>query len=287
MLRIINQAIRGVARSVDFIWTDRRIVWQGSQRRYSNNPFNVKPGTFTREEYEGIALEAKERDFPEYYQDLASDFDHQISKDFVDTLAMSTQVTRKKSRILYAHGYLLYSSLRKFLDTFEGEPTILETGTARGYGTVCMAKALRDANRDGRIYTIDVLPADIPIYWNCIHDVEGPKTRYELLEQWSDLVEKFVIFVRGYSQLVLGQLGLRRVHFAFLDAAHKYADLHFELEFVAARQKSGDIIVCDDYNVALFPGVVRAVEEHLSKHPYKHKKYEAADGRGYVVCTRI
>ena len=67
-----------------------------------------------------------------------------------------------------------------------------------------------------------------------------------IYKKWSDLVEKYLVFVSGYSQIVLRQLGLKRVHFAFLDSGHKYTDLHHELEYVAARQEAGDIIVCED-----------------------------------------
>ena len=35
---------------------------------------------------------------------------------------------------------------------------ILETGTARGFSAICMAKALEDNNKDGLILTYDVLP---------------------------------------------------------------------------------------------------------------------------------
>ena len=99
----------------------------------------------------------------------------------------------KQSKILYLHGFLLYGALRKYLlDHPEIQSlNILETGTARGFGTVCMAKALKDARRAGKIASIDILPSQKPIYWNCIHDVDGPKTRFQLLDRWQDLVEEF------------------------------------------------------------------------------------------------
>ena len=53
------------------------------------------------------------------------------------------------------------------------EITILETGTARGYSSICMSKALNDRKQKGKIFTIDILPNNKKMYWNCIEDHKG------------------------------------------------------------------------------------------------------------------
>jgi hypothetical protein len=150
-----------------------------------------------------------------------------------------------------------------------------------------MAKALQDAGRDGKIITIDVLPVRTPIYWNCIHDAEGKHTRFELLEKWQGLVENYVIFLRGYTDIVLQQVGLARIHFAFLDAAHDHHSLSTEIDFVTLHQKPGDIIVCDDYTPAQFPGVVRAVDECLASGKYEGQLFISEQRRGNMYCQRV
>ena len=49
---------------------------------------------------------------------------------------------------------------------------ILETGTARD-SSICMAKALNDRNYQGLISTIDSIPHEKKIFWNCIDDHIG------------------------------------------------------------------------------------------------------------------
>ena len=78
---------------------------------------------------------------------------------------------------------------------------ILETGTARGFSSLCMAKALDDAKVSGKITTFDILPHDQPILWNCIADIDGPKSRAELLLEYEPLLEKYLVFIQGDSKL--------------------------------------------------------------------------------------
>ena len=40
---------------------------------------------------------------------------------------------------------------------------ILETGTARGFSSIVMAKVLTDIKQDGQINTIDIIPPNIKI----------------------------------------------------------------------------------------------------------------------------
>ena len=177
-------------------------------------------------------------------------------REFVDELALATQVVPKDEQLDWSHGYLLYAALGSYLRrTPSDRPvTIFETGTARGFSAICMAQALRDAGRAGTILTVDILHAERPIYWNSIADVEGPRTRLELLEPWAGLVEDHVVFLRGDVSIALEQLGLPRIHFAFLDAEHTYDAVRSELAFVARHQRAGDVIVCDDYTPKEFPG---------------------------------
>src|SRR5581483_9097471 len=99
----------------------------------------------------------------------------------------------KRSALCYQHGRLLYAALVRYADTHPGEPlTIVETGTARGFSTLCLARALADVRADGRIVTHDVLPHDVEMFWNCVRDEDGPRTRATLLIDYADLLERYV-----------------------------------------------------------------------------------------------
>lgn len=263
-------------------------VWPIAFAPYGNNPFEVTPGEVSQDTYLDLGRKARKSIPPEFLQDVEEAFHSLPQENFIHDLALSTQVIVKQSELLYLHGYLLYGALRTYVDERPDQKSfnLLETGTARGFGTVCMAKALADAGASGKITTVDILPSQEAIYWNCIQDLDGPRTRIELLEPWQDLVENHIIFLQGYTNIVLRQLGLPRIHFAFLDSGHEYETLKMEIEYVVKRQQPGDVIICDDYDKTQFPGVVKAVEELLSSNEYVGRLFKGNDERGYMYCRR-
>ena len=72
-------------------------------------------------------------------------------------LALHTQVVIKNESLNFFHGRLLYTVLSKYLNDLKeiGNVSIFETGTARGFSSICMSKALIDMNSPGFITTID------------------------------------------------------------------------------------------------------------------------------------
>jgi len=214
-----------------------------------------------------------------------------IGQEWLHDLALHTQVVVKDSPLCYTHGRVLYSALSNLLRVYPAISltdtiTIWETGTARGFSALCMAKALKDQKRSGTIVTFDVLPHRTPMYWNCIDDWDGPKTRAELLRPWRSLLQDYVLFHQGDTHLELPKMQAERIHFAFLDGAHEYDDVMFEFEQIRERQQSGDIIVYDDYTPQQFPGNVRALNEICLRHYYRRADLQVHYGRGYVVAEK-
>ncbi|CAM8393794.1 Methyltransferase domain containing protein [Candidatus Methylopumilus universalis] len=213
-----------------------------------------------------------------------------IDKIWIDDLALHTQVVKKESPICYAHGRVVYSALSRWLNDNANNSaervTIIETGTARGFSSLCMAKALFDQNRTGTIMTIDVLPHEEKIFWNCIDDFDGKKTRAQLLNPWSKLINSYLIFFQGYTRNILPKIRVGRINFAFLDGSHSYDDVMFEFSQIYKFQKSGDIIVYDDYTIKQFPGLVSAVDEICNRYDYNSETLFADNGRGYVIATK-
>ena len=216
---------------------------------------------------------------------------YSVNPDWIMDLALHTQVVIKNSPLCWQHGRILYSTLSSWLNEHQGEEykalTIWETGTARGFSSLCMSKELFEMGREGRIVTFDVLPHNKKIYWNCIDDLEGPKTRSELLNSWKKLVSRYIIFQQGDSKLNLKKVATDRIHFAFLDGSHSFDDVMFEFKQIKDFQKSGDVIVYDDYNIDQFPGLVKAVDEICKEFRYKIEVIFAHDARGYAITTKI
>ena len=250
-----------------------------------NYYFSERP-LANQEYYEKIFFEAKSRIFRKI-DALEKKMKIKIDKDWLDNLAFHTQIVKKKSSINYQHGRILYSVLSRYLSERENleQVRIFETGTARGFSSICMAKALIDMDFPGFIATIDIIPHDQRIFWNCIDDHEGPKTRTELLDKWPEELTR-IIFLQGWTSSIISQIGLNRINFAFLDSQHTKKDVLREFNYVSRRQKIGDIIVFDDVTEGIFQGVCEAVQFISENYPYDVKKFQFSDSRGYAIAKR-
>lgn len=259
--------------------------------KYANRKWYRSPLTKTvkasEEDYLKIAEDAKKVSYP-----LIDEFENKISckinPEWYHELALHTQVVKKKSDICYVHGRLLYTKLTEYIKKNNiTNINILETGTARGFSSLCMAKAMEDSNIEGKIITYDVLPHNIKMYWNCIDDHKGKKTRSGLLNNYKNLTERYIIFHQGNTKTELRKIQIPRIHFAFLDSAHDYYYLIEESKYVNDKQKKGDIIFFDDYTPKIFPGVVRAVDEICEKYKYSKETITVNNARAYVIAEKL
>lgn len=262
-------------------------IW-GNQR-WHDFPFG-RDVFASREEYIRLFKEAKTVSYEEIdaYEKITG---FSVEREWFHELALHTQIVIKQSPICYAHGRVIYSALSLYLAANPPESptekiTILETGTARGFSSLCMAKALKDQNRAGLILTFDVLPHRTPMYWNCIDDLDGALSRSDLLKPWQDLLKDFVIFHQGDTRVELSKVKTERIHFAFLDGGHTYDDLLFEFDQIKGLQKSGDIVVFDDYTPQKFPGLVKAVNEICHSYHYNRTYLKSNEIRGYLVAVK-
>jgi predicted O-methyltransferase YrrM len=255
-----------------------------------NYPFGNKPRA-SEKNYLELAEQAKQQNYPEvdsYERSKGISLD----KQWLDYLALHTQVTIKKSKLCYAHGRLLYAALSDYLlkkskELNKEKIFILETGTARGFSAICMAKALEDNKADGFILTFDLLPHSTKMFWNSISDnTNGAQTRAQLLSNWKNLCQKYILFHQGDTRLELRKIYLERVHFVFFDGAHTYDDVMFEFNQIKNKQSRGDIIIYDDYDFKKFPGIVKAVNEICKKNNYDKKLIRSSPERGYVVAIK-
>jgi len=267
----------------------RRWLEVFSNQIWYNFPFGDKPMA-SHEDYLMLAKSVRLEAYPEI-ESYEQQTGFVLDTDWVEELALHTQVVIKDSPLCYAHGRVLYSALSSYLQQYPSTSSaerisIWETGTARGFSALCMAKALHEQQRAGVILTFDVLPHQTSMYWNCIDDNEGPKTRAQLLMPWRKLLEEYIVFHQGDTRLELPKVQLERIHFAFLDGAHTYEDVMFEFSHVSNKQLPGDVIVYDDYTPEQFPGLVQAVDEICERHNYRRTDLQAYAGRGYVVAVK-
>tara|TARA_B100000579_G_C22824942_1_gene852571 strand:- start:411 stop:1262 length:852 start_codon:yes stop_codon:yes gene_type:complete len=252
------------------------------------NPFGNKPWaneeTYLRLHRDVIKLEDSS------VRKFEKELGYSISTEWINDLALHTQVVIKDEPLNFFHGRVLYSVLSDYINQFKKESLtpliILETGTARGFSSLCMSRAIIDANYPGIITTIDCIPHNERIFWNCIDDKDGKKTRYELLSKWEEELSR-IIFVQGWTKYNLNSLGLNRINFAFLDAQHTKEDVLSEFEYINNRQTKGDLIVFDDVTPNVFDGVCQAVAHIENNYPYIVKNINFKEDRGYAIAKRI
>jgi|TARA_B100000787_G_C16186391_1_gene294908 predicted O-methyltransferase YrrM len=286
MLKKIKKKLRSNIYTEHFYQLIKNLIYSKSIK---NNPFG-KVVLAKKEEYLNIYNNSLSEVYDEV-DNYEKETGFKINEKWLNDLALHTQVVIKESKICYAHGRLIYSKLRQYInDNYEllkdKEICIVETGTSRGFSSLCMAKALKDANIKGKIYTIDIIPNSKKFYWNCIDDLEGKKTRLDLLSKWSDLIENYIIFLEGNANKVIKSINMKRFHFAFLDASHTYFDVKNEFIEIANKQEEKDIIIFDDYTPNSFNGLIKAANYVCKKFNYSSKNIKANKYRGYLITEK-
>jgi predicted O-methyltransferase YrrM len=272
---LLNNLLASIA-----VWSDH-----ASNRRWYDSPLGSRPRAAAGT-YQELADDAKAKLYPQIDQ-YEAQAGFAIDKNWMDEVALHTQIVIKPEALCYQHGRVLYSTLRKYLASQKlARVSIIETGTARGFSSLCMAKALDDAGTDGTIVTFDVLPHNVPMYWNCIDDASGPRTRRQLLNRYADLTDRHIIFHQGNTRIEIPKVQMKRVNFAFLDGAHTYSDVLLEFSNIKDVQETGDVIVFDDYTPDHFAGIVKAVDEICAGNAYDKRVITISPERGYVIATK-
>jgi hypothetical protein len=263
---------------------DRLAAWLDDRvgRKYAQAPLCEAP-LASPAEYRRLWSEARGRTYP-----AVAAFEREcgaaIDPAWFHDLALVTQIAVKKSELCYEHGRLLYAALVRYARARGGDDlTIVETGTARGFSALCLAKALADGGGTGKILTFDVLPHDAPILWNCIRDVDGPRTRAELLGDYAGLIERYLIFHRGDTKRELAKISFPRVHLAVFDSVHTYDHVMAEFAAIRGAQRPGDLVFFDDYTPDAYPGVVKAADEICASYGYTPQVVSANPRRRYLI----
>ncbi len=259
-----------------------------TQKKWYCFPFGRRPYTNDKKTYESlfkIALSSESADVDL----LEKETNFTIPSDFYKEISLILQTPIKKSPNSFIHGRILFSEFASYLhnslDSVDKGITAIDIGTARGYSALCLAKASQLSSYNISIHTFDVLPNDVKMYWNSISDLEhGAMTRRDLLQPWEELISKYCTFYCGTTRHLLKLIDFPEINFAYVDGSHKYIDIVFELNYLANKITKPGVILCDDYDEVLFPGVVKAVNYLLSKNIHKSTSfYKVTDSRHLVA----
>lgn len=195
---------------------------------------------------------------------LASPKDLELFKELTLNLAVTIKPT--VNDVHYALS--LYEETSSLAKSRNQPLTIFETGTAKAFSSLVMSLAVSN-HKGGTVHTIDLVSHSEKRFWNAIGDkTHGKRARRDLIARWPKLASN-IVFHEGSTNEVTKTLPLERIDLAFLDAQHDYHSVMSEFEFVNQRQVKGSVIVLDDVDSSLFPGIYKAVHEiKKSSHPY-------------------
>lgn len=150
----------------------------------------------------------------------------------------------------FERGILLYALVKKY--KFKN---ILEIGTAEGYSTLCMAWAMTDCGINGKIFTIDPKPFDVPTKRITLWDKKQNNKVVVLStkELWNRFAKKEWIdkiqVLTGTSGEIFKKMSNQLPHmdFEFIDGHHAYNTVLHDFYASLRIASKNFCILFDDY----------------------------------------
>ena len=172
----------------------------------------------------------------------------------------------KIKTINYERGILLYSLIAKYKPK-----NVLEIGTAEGYSALCMAWAMTDYDINGRIYTIDPKPFDVPIKREITWE-ENPKHESIMLstkELWNKFANKEWIkkieVLTGFSGEILQKKTKEfpKMNMGFIDGHHAYETVIHDFHAFLQTASENFSLLFDDYSYPVDVNVSKVINEEI------------------------
>ena len=179
---------------------------------------------------------------------------------------ISPQLNFPKQIPNYERGILLYSLIAKYKPK-----NVLEIGTAEGYSALCMAWAMTDYNINGKIFTIDPKPFDVPVERNVTWE-DNPKhdtvmlSRRELWNKFADKewIKKIEVLTGFSGEVLQKNTKLPKMDMGFIDGCHVYeAVVHDFYAFLEIASESFYLLL-DDYVPNENDGVTKTIDEEVA-----------------------
>lgn len=212
-----------------------------------------------------------------------------IDRDFINKLALVTQVSIKKSSINFQHGRIIYGLICKYISNCKEKNikfNFVDIGTAKGFSSIVISKAAYDCKVEYEVQTYDIIPNNVKMYWNSISDFKGKQTRAELVSDYRKFT-KNINYYCGVTKISLQNNNKKRIHFAFIDGSHDYQDVFFEYNFIKQRQLPGDIIMFDDITPKYFRDLVLFIKKIKKQKQYHVNLLTSEKNRGYAVAYKL
>lgn len=160
---------------------------------------------------------------------------------------------------------------------------ILEIGTGRGFGTICMADCAEDKNLSCEITTIDVIDKSTPQTWprkegGIMHDNSA-----SLQSVWDHNfpgLSTRISFLTGESSALLEQLSRegKRFDLVFIDAGHDVLSVFGDLAASSNILEATGCILMDDFAPLESFGLATCIATHHATRFFRHVEIVRSEG---------
>lgn len=176
-----------------------------------------------------------------------------INRDKLEYMARTLACPLKVNAPNWQHGRVIYSVAMRYFNGRLADPSeiVLDVGTAKGFSACVLSHAIADSGSPCDIVSVDVIDPDARIVRNSAAEVYGLMNVHEFVaEHVAPGVS--VSFLSGGSTpwLKYAMQQNKRVPFAFIDGKHTYDAVHYEAAAIALLQRTGDIVIFDDCQIA-------------------------------------
>lgn len=240
----------------------------------------------TADAYAAAFASAARLDYPEVteYERRAG---YAVDRERLESAARTLACPLKVNPPHWQHGRVLYAAARERLarmDEWDGELTLLDIGTAKGFSAVVLAWASADCGQKICVDTVDVIDPSARVARNSVAELECALTVREFIEPHLQGVQVPVHLHGTGSQLLLPTLALAnvKVPVAFVDGKHRADVVTEEARWLDQLQDAGDVIVYDDLQME---PLCDAVQTACQAHGYQLQVI-AAPPRLYGVATK-
>lgn len=196
------------------------------------------------------------------------------------------------------HGLILYGLVLQL--SASGHPlVVLDIGTARGFSAMAAARAMLDANREGRVYSVDIIDHHESRIWHVDkQEADEPlsgieMSRSEIWERWFPDESDRVVPINDSSSEVLKDWRYGPIDLAFIDGSHTYDSVKRELSSLDPTMRREGVIVLDDYHSGMSAARIRSRPINLMAWalgkvlpPMRRLSPSLGESNEYVVVRR-
>lgn len=196
------------------------------------------------------------------------------------------------------HGLILYGLVLQ-LSASTHPLVVLDIGTARGFSAIAAARAMLDANREGRVYSVDIIDHHESRVWHVDkQEADEPLSgieisRSEIWERWFPDESNRIVPINDRSSEVLRDWPHGPIDLAFLDGSHTYDSVKQELSSLDSMIRRGGAIVLDDYHSGMTAARIRSRPINLMAWalgkilpPMRRLSPSLGESNEYVVVRR-